>query len=108
MSSNSSAIQVTGVGPRFAFRFDTGASPTVDNVIGVDVTATRGGSGVYTVTHNLGHDGYVVLIAPEESADGTYCNCTAWGRGGNTFGIYCEDSTGTAVNPGFIHGIIYD
>ena len=108
MPSSSSAIQVTGVGPRFAFTFNGDAPPTVDNVIGVDVTATRGGAGEYVVTHNLGHTGYVVSVTPEMATSGEI-NCTVTGRHGNTFGIHCEiPTTEVSTDVEFMHGIIYD
>jgi len=111
MSSRAgSARQVTGVGPRHAFIIDDlgpAGAANVDNIIGVDVTCTRGGDGEYIISHSLGHTGYVISVTAE-MADEQEAICNAKTRSGTTFGIEVYTDGGAPQDAVQIHGIIYD
>ena len=103
------ARQVTGVGPRHAFIFDadSGGVDTVDQVVGVDISAARTGTGLYTITHNLGKTAYCATFTAEMAA-GNEALVTIVGRSGNTMDIRLETVGGSAVDAAFVHGVIYD
>ena len=108
--ADQSAISVTGVGPRHAFIFNgTGGDDpcVVDQIVGTGIAASRVASGKYVVTHNLGKTGYCVQLTAEETYN-TEGYVQVFGRNGNTFGVECWTATDTALNPNFVHGIIYD
>jgi len=105
-----SARQVTGVGPRHAITFNgTAASGIVtDQIVGTGVIASsKANEGVWHVTHNLGKTGYCVQVTAELTA-GNEGIASIFGRHGNTFGVRAEDAGGSAINPAFIHCVIYD
>ena len=105
-----SARQVTGVGPRHAIMFNgTGAGGIVtDQVVGTGiVVSSEAAVGIWYVNHNLGKTGYCVQVNAELSS-GDEGVASVFERGGETFGIRCEDVGGAAINPNFIHCVIYD
>jgi len=107
-----SATQLTGAGPRNAFimtgRTDNDAC-TVDQVLGVGVSAARTATGKYTLTHNMGKTGYcAVFTAEDNGADGIPLGIRMFGRSGNTCDLRIEDDAGSLTDPDFVHGVFYD
>lgn len=107
-----SATQITGAGPRNAFIMhgnNGNDGCTVDQVLGVNISAARTGAGKYTVTHNMGKTGYcAVFTAEDNGADGIPLCIRMFGRSGNTCDLKIEDDAGSLVDPDFVHGVFYD
>ena len=113
-SASTSSRQVTGAGPRNCFiltgRSDAG-SCTADQVLGVDISATRIAQGTYTVTHNMGKTGYCGIFTIQDNTAtgaGNVLTARIHGRSGNTCDIFVEDDGGALTDPDFIHGVFYD
>ena len=109
-----SARHITGAGPRNAFIMhgnSSNAGCTVDQVLGVDISAARTAAGKYTITHNMGKTGYCAVFTVDDdttSGAGDVLGVRLFGRSGNTCDIFIEDDAGNLTDPDFIHGVFYD